>query len=264
MFVSALARFVYVVHVRMNTRVLRMDLAQLMNLNVVIPSHAAALDKMKESLGGGDMLWDDKVPHEKLCKDAGLLRFPLQKKLLQVDKEIESTHEEVTNTTSNKGGNLTLNLKLLTAGSSCDDGVITVKVESQALIKLREDIKVIKSGELKLAAIVKELKLQLAGVECLEEKGWACQACLLIDTLQQHDLPGEEKAAQLRTAIEVAEKVQTECIKMIVGSEKLKGDMKEAIAEMAKDLEALQDRAVDTWEAGKVLKKKIKAFLDGA
>ena len=163
----------------MNTCVLRVDLAQLMNLNVAIPSHAAALEKMKASLGGGDMLWDDNVPHEKLCKDAGLLRFPLQKKLLQVDKEIESTHEEVTNTTSNKGGNVTMNLKLLAPGCSSDDGGITIKVESQELVKLREDIKVIKSGELKLAAIVKELKLQLAGVECLEEKGWACQTCLL-------------------------------------------------------------------------------------
>ena len=61
----------------------------------------------------------------------------------------------------------------------------------------------------------------------------------------------------------MVEKVQTECIKMIVGSEKLKGDMKEAIAEMAKDLAILQDKAVDTWEAAKSLKKKIKAFLDG-
>ena len=58
--------------------------------------------------------------------------------------------------------------------------------------------------------------------------------------------------------------MHTECIRFVALTDSLKACESEAIKENLAKFEELKDKALDHWEAGKQMKKKVKSFLDAA
>ena len=155
---------------------MRLDLAAMYNLNLQMNQHVDLLEVFKAQQDGGDDLWDETCPYELSCKKAGLKRFFLEKKCLNKKSQKESNEESMESSTSKSS-------KTNALAGLADAPPVEVKVESKDYLRMRDNLKVIRSGEAKLGSCIKELKVLKAQLEFSSMSGGTSNAILLFNVV---------------------------------------------------------------------------------
>ena len=144
----------------------RFDLAALLNINLAVPAQEAVFEQMLQHYHSDDE-WDVSVHLEATYKAVGLKRYRLEKQSLT--KKLEETGTLETLSSSSARDHKGSCLSMLTGQEEPK-----IKIECEEVVAMHQNMKVVRSGEIKLLQSMQLLKKQKANCVALQTPGgWA-------------------------------------------------------------------------------------------
>jgi hypothetical protein len=140
-----------------------MDIAANLHLDLRIPAHQEKLKKFLSTLVS-DTDWDESKEKQAGLKAMGETRYHINlESTFSNEKQMESHTEKVSTSAASSAGSGQLPL---------EGGKLEVNIECPDWVELSQRIKVLESGEIKMARGLQEMnKLQVQLSYCTDEKG---------------------------------------------------------------------------------------------
>ena len=213
------------------------DVCKVLNMNYKEDQEIA--DIILSELPSDD-LWDVSKPIEAGYKKAGLKRYKINHAELT-----RHTHREVKSQTwSATTGKSDKQSLLDSSAASSSSGTVRIKIENPDMNVLSEKIKVLRSGETKIAGAIQEGK-KLAATVKVTVHG---------EATHRHE--------ELLKSIGLLQELQDKTLAFIAMTEAQRGDDGDLIKKLCKEAAALQDEMEHHLDASKLMKKRVRSWLD--